>query len=68
PTMRGKVTARITITPEGKVRKAEIINSTLNSPELEEQIAARIYLWKFPDASGSEDFTIEYTFDFAPVG
>ncbi|MBI5826843.1 MAG: AgmX/PglI C-terminal domain-containing protein, partial [Deltaproteobacteria bacterium] len=47
PTMRGKVTARITITPEGKVRKAEIINSTLNSPELEEQIAARIYLWKF---------------------
>ncbi len=68
PTMRGKVTARITITPEGKVTKAEIINSTLNSPELEEQITARIYLWKFPDARGSEDFTIEYTFDFAPVG
>lgn len=68
PTLRGKVTARITISPEGKVKKAEIINSTLNSPELEEQITARIYLWKFPDARGSEDFTIEYTFDFAPVG
>ena len=68
PTLRGKVTARITISPDGKVKKAEIVNSTLNAPDLDEQIAARIYLWKFPDAAGSEDFTIEYTFDFAPVG
>lgn len=68
PTLRGKVTARITISPDGKVKKSEIVNSTLNAPDLDEQIAARIYLWKFPDAAGSEDFTIEYTFDFAPVG
>lgn len=68
PMLRGKITVRLTISAEGKVRKVEMTSSTLNFPELEEAIINRIYLWKFPEAKGSEDFTIPYTFDFAPVG
>jgi len=68
PLLKGKVTVKIVISQDGKVVKSEVVSSTLGSPELEEAIINRIYRWRFPELNGVDDFTIDYTFDFAPVG
>lgn len=68
PSLRGKVTARIVISPAGKVLEARITYSSLEAPELEDAIVKRIYMWKFPESKTAENFTIDYSFDFAPVG
>lgn len=66
-TLKGKITVRIVISPEGKVAKVEKVASTLNSPELEEAIINRVYKWLFSAATGADDFEISYTFDFSPT-
>lgn len=68
PSLKGKITVKIVISQEGKVVKSEVVSSTLGSPELEEAIINRIYRWRFSELDDVEDFTIDYTFDFAPVG
>ena len=68
PSLKGKITVKIVVSPDGKVVKAEVISSTLGFLELEEAIINRIYRWRFSEMKGVEDFTIDYTFDFAPVG
>ncbi len=68
PSLKGKITVKIVISQDGKVVKSEVISSTLGSPELEEAIINRIYRWRFSELNDVEDFTIDYTFDFAPVG
>ncbi len=68
PSLKGKITVKIVISQDGKVVKSEVVSSTLGSPELEEAIINRIYRWKFSELDDVEDFTIDYTFDFAPVG
>ncbi|MFQ5901177.1 MAG: TonB family protein, partial [Thermodesulfobacteriota bacterium] len=68
PSLKGKITVRMAIAANGRVTKAEIISSTLDSPELEEAIINRIYRWRFPELKNGEDYTIPYTFDFAPGG
>lgn len=68
PSLKGKVTAMIVISQSGKVIRSELVSSTLGFPELEEAIIKRIHMWKFPESKGADDYTIEYIFDFAPVG
>lgn len=68
PSLKGKITVKIVISQEGKVVKSEVVSSTLGSPELEEAIINRIYRWRFSELDDVKDFTIDYTFDFAPVG
>ncbi len=68
PSLKGKITVKIVISQDGKVVKSEVVLSTLGSPELEEAIINRIYRWRFSELDDVEDFTIDYTFDFAPVG
>jgi TonB family protein len=68
PLLKGKITVKIVISQDGKVVKSEIVSSTLGSPELEEAIINRIYRWRFSALGDVEDFTIDYTFDFAPLG
>ena len=68
PSLKGKITVKIVISQDGKVVKSEVVSSTLGSPELEEAIINRIYRWRFSELDDVEDFTIDYTFDFAPVG
>ena len=68
PSLKGKITVKIVISQDGKVVKSEVVSSTLGSPELEEAIINRIYRWRFSELNDVEDFTIDYTFDFAPVG
>lgn len=68
PSLKGKITVKIIVSLDGKVVKAEVISSTLDFLELEEAIINRIYKWRFSEMKDVEDFTIDYTFDFAPVG
>ena len=53
---------------DGGFSKLEMLSSTLGHPPLKKSILKRIGLWKFKKIAGAEDFTITYTFDFAPVG
>lgn len=67
-TLKGKISAKIIVAQDGKVREATLVSSTLNSKELEEAILSRILKWKFPELLGGDEFSITYTFDFSPVG
>ncbi|RKY82387.1 hypothetical protein DRQ07_01490 [candidate division KSB1 bacterium] len=46
PTLKGKISIRITVAPNGSVKKAEIVSSTLNNRRVERCILSRIRLWK----------------------
>lgn len=65
PSLKGTVTVKMVISTTGKAREVVIVSSTLNSPELEEAIANRIYMWRFPGFKWGESFTTTYTFDFS---
>jgi TonB family protein len=68
PTLKGKITVRITIGPEGAVTNAEIVSSTLNSERVERCILARIRLWNdfqpIEEAEGEVTFRQVYTFGY----
>lgn len=67
PSLKGRITVKLTISEKGKVTKVEITSSTLNNKELDDAIMNRIYKWQFSEAIGSGDFVITYTFDFSPT-
>jgi len=46
PTLKGKISVRITVGTDGSVKKAEIVSSTLNNRRVERCILSRIRLWK----------------------
>ncbi|MCK4738815.1 MAG: energy transducer TonB [Deltaproteobacteria bacterium] len=68
PMLRGSISVDITISEAGKVTNVRIISSSLKSPDLENAIKRRIRMWKFRAIKNAGDFTIDYTFDFSPVG
>jgi len=45
PGLKGKLTVRIVINPEGSVIMAEILNSTINNPKIEKCVLRRIRRW-----------------------
>lgn len=67
-TLKGKISVKILVGQDGKVKEATMASTTLNNQELEEAMISRIQKWKFPELQGGEDFPITYTFDFSPVG
>ncbi len=67
-TLKGAVTVKFVITPEGSISKIELIGTTLKSKPLVDKMIKRIYKWKFPVLKDVDDFVITYTFDFSPVG
>ena len=66
PELKGKVTVRITVAPEGSVRKAEIVSSTVSSTRVERCILSRIRLWKDfqPIAPDEGDVTFRQVYAF----
>lgn len=49
PTIKGKITVRFIIDPDGVVTNASIVTSTLNSPRMEQCILTRVKGWRdFP--------------------
>lgn len=65
PSLKGRITVKMVISPAGKASEVTIVSSTLNAPELEKAIADRIYMWRFPAFKWAESFTITYTLDFS---
>lgn len=65
PTLEGKVVIEMTIGPDGRVVKARIISSELNSPGLEKKIIARVKLFKFKPGN-VQITTVKYPIDFLP--
>lgn len=59
----GKITVRFTITADGSVGSASIIQDTLNSPALSGSILARIRSWRFPRVE-TGSVTVVYPFVF----
>ena len=59
----GKITARFTVDPRGRVVAAEIAEDTLGDDSLRSSILSRVRSWKFP-AAGQADVVVEYPFVF----
>ncbi len=65
PDLEGKLTVRITISPEGAVLACEIVASTLDAPRLEQAVLKRVRKWRFPPVA-REPLTVTYPFVFFP--
>ncbi len=59
----GKITVRFTISADGSVSSASIIQDTLNSPALSGSILSRIRSWRFPPVK-TGSVTVVYPFVF----
>ncbi len=66
PELKGKVTVRITIGPDGLVKEANIAASTLNDERVERCILSRTRMWKdFPVIdTGEGDVTFKQVYSF----
>src|SRR5690606_38863675 len=65
PALQGKVTIKLTISPQGQITAAEIVTSELADAALESRLLARIRLIAF-EAKGVIETVVNYTFDFLP--
>lgn len=63
--LEGKVTIAISIDPEGAVTSVELVETTMNAPELIDGIIARIKRWTFPKVA-QKTITVKYPFVFFP--
>ncbi len=66
PDLKGKISVRITISPNGSVKNADIVSSTLNNESVERCILTRIRLWDdFQSIDASEgDVTFRQSYVF----
>lgn len=65
PSIQGRVTIELTISPSGRVTAAKIISSQLGNKTLERKIIARVKLMKFA-AKDVDTVTVSYPIDFFP--
>ena len=66
PGLRGKIIVRLAVDPNGAVSRVEIVESNLNSPELESCILSKIRRWNdfgFGDPTADDEvYRQVYTF------
>ena len=65
PTIQGRVTIELTISPSGRVTAAKIVSSQLGNKALERKIIARVKLMRFA-AKDVDTVTVSYPIDFFP--
>jgi TonB family protein len=65
PTIQGRVTLELTISPSGVVTACKIISSELGNKRLERKIIARVKLMRFL-AKDVDTVTVSYPIDFFP--
>ena len=70
PDLRGKMTIKFTLDPEGKVKAAELAmaESEIKAPAVVNCAIDVIKKIKFPPSSRGMDTTVNYPFDFKPQG
>lgn len=52
PGLKGAVTVKVTINAQGRVQRAQVEESELNTPEVERCVAERVSRWSFPAVEG----------------
>jgi hypothetical protein len=62
--LKGNVTAQITVAADGSVANVRIVSSTLSSPPTERCIAAEIARWQLPKPGGGAAVSFTYPFVF----
>lgn len=67
PTLRGKMVLRITILPSGKVLKAKVESTDLDSTLLSKKIIDRVLRFNFGEKKDVPTITILYPIDFLPA-
>lgn len=67
PTLQGKMVLRITILANGKVSKAEVESTDLDSALLSKKIIQRVKRFNFGEKKGVPTITILYPIDFLPA-
>jgi len=68
PTLKGRITLRLTIEPDGKVSMCQSESSDLGSKVLIDKIVARVKRINFGPKEGVPVITIRYPIDFLPAG
>jgi hypothetical protein len=63
-TLKGTVTARLTVAPDGSVANVQISSSTLNSAQTERCIVGEIARWQLPRPTGGAAVSFTYPFVF----
>ena len=62
--LKGKVTVRATVAPDGRVGSAGIASTTANDSRLETCVAGAFRSWQFPAPAGGVAGSVTYTFSF----
>lgn len=66
PALKGKISVRITVSPDGSVKSAIVVSSTMNNERVERCILTRIRRWKDfkPIDPGEGDVTFRQVYTF----
>jgi hypothetical protein len=67
PTLQGQMVIRLTIEPDGSVSMCALQKTDMDSPELVEQVVARVRQMNFGPKEGVKAVTIVYPIDFLPA-
>jgi TonB family protein len=63
PNLRGRIDIEISISPNGRVSRVKVVNSTLGDADLERCITRQVRLWRFDDgASGPVNVRVPFIF------
>ncbi len=65
PSLSGKIVVAFVILPDGSVQSAEIRQSSVNWPPLEDAVLKRLQYWKFPKSKGTP-VRVVFPFVFHP--
>jgi len=68
PSLAGRVGVKFVIGGNGQVKIADVENTTLNAPGIEQCILLRLKSWKFPLPDGGVDVKVSYPFSFKRTG
>lgn len=68
PDAEGKLLIQFTILKNGTVKSADVKNSTVPDPRLDDCVVRRLLTWKFPNPKGGVTVTVAYPFIFKPLG
>lgn len=64
--LNGKIVVKFTISGNGSVIQASVVESSMGNPDVESCLTARIKRWVFPEPKGGGVVVVNYPFVFKP--
>ncbi len=68
PGLQGKVTVQWLIGPDGKVLRANVVDSSANDQDLDRCLTSKVLTWRFPSPRGGGTVVVNYPFMFRKSG